>query len=235
MGRTRWFAFDRPRCASWQLAQRAARVALKGKTTLIEKPGKLQPALVGGLITGILSSIPVIDAGNLCCCLWVLLGGAIAARMLVKRSPYLPITTGDGAEAGALAGVVSAGIVLVIGVPLGLLLNSSNTESLRQIADSIGNPAFREATLQVTDMMRDHALLFALLSWFIRSIIMIAFATVGGMIGVAMFEKRKGQQPPPPPPPPDFGGPGYAPPGPPPGGPPPPAQSPYEQGPTPSF
>lgn len=210
-------------------------VAVEGKTTLIEKPRKLQPALVGGLITGVLSSIPVIDAGNLCCCLWVLLGGAIAARMLVKRSPYLPITTGAGAEVGALAGVVSAGIVLVIGVPLGLLMSSTSTESLRQIADSIGNPAFREATLQVTDVMRDHGLLFALLSWFIRSIIMIAFATLGGMIGVAMFEKRKGQQPPPPPPPPDFGGPGYAPPGPPPGGPPPPAQTPYEQGPTPGF
>jgi hypothetical protein len=147
----------------------------------------------------------------------------------------LPITTGEAAEVGALAGVVSAGIVLVIGVPLGLLMSSASTESLRQIADSIGNPAFREATLQVTDMMRDHPLLFALLSWFIRSIIMIAFATLGGMIGVAMFEKRKGQQPPPPPLPPDFGGPGYAPPGPPPGGPPPPTQSPYEQGPTPSL
>jgi hypothetical protein len=211
-------------------------VAVEGKTTLIEKPGKVQPALVGGLITGLLSSIPVIDAGNLCCCLWVLLGGAIAARMLVKRSPYLPITTGEGAEVGALAGVVSAGIVLVIGVPIGLLLSSSNSESLRQIADSIGNPAFREATLEVTDMMRDHAFLFAFLSWFIRSIIMIAFATVGGMMGVAMFEKRKGQQPPPPPPPPNFAGPGYAPPGPPPGGPPPPpTQPPYEQGPPPSF
>lgn len=202
---------------------------------MIEKPSKLQPALVGGLITGVLSSIPVIDAGNLCCCLWVLLGGVIAARMLVKRSPYLPITTGEGAEVGALAGVVSAGIVLVIGVPIGLLLSSTSTESLNQIADSIGSPAFREATLQVADMMRDHPLLFALLSWFIRSIIMIAFATVGGMMGVAMFEKRKGQQPPSPPPAPDYGGPGYAPPGPPPGGPPPPpTQPPYEQGPTPS-
>jgi hypothetical protein len=212
------------------------RIAVEGKTTLIEKPGKVQPALVGGLITGLLSSIPVIDAGNLCCCLWVLLGGAIAARMLVKRSPYLPITTGEGAEVGALAGVVSAGIVLVIGVPIGLLMSSTTTESLRQITDSIGNPAFRDTTLQVADMMRDHPLLFALLSWFIRSIIMIAFATVGGMMGVAMFEKRKGQQPPPPPPPPNFAGPGYAPPGPPPGGPPPPPTQPtHGEGPPPSF
>jgi len=202
---------------------------------LTEKPNKLQPSLVGGLIAGLLSSIPLIDAGNLCCCLWVLLGGAVAARMLIKRSPYLPIATGEGAEVGALAGVVSAGINLVIGVPVGLLLSSSSSESLSQIADSAGNPAFREAVVQVTEMMRDHAFLFALLAWFVRSILYIAFATVGGMIGVAIFEKRKGQQPPSPPPSPAYGGPGYAPPGPPPGGPPPPSQSPYGQGPPPNY
>jgi hypothetical protein len=202
---------------------------------LIEKPGKLQPALAGGLIIGVLSSIPLISAGNLCCCLWVLLGGAIAARMLIKRSPYLPITTGEGAEVGALAGVVSAGVVLVIGVPLNLLLSGSNSESLSRIAESANEPAFRELILQGAAMMRDHAVLFALLAWFMTSILYIAFATVGGMIGVAIFEKRKDGQPPTPPSAPDYGGPGYAPPGPPPGGPPPPNQSPYGQGAPPSY
>ena len=202
---------------------------------MIEKPGKLQPALAGGLIIGVLSSIPLIKAGNLCCCVWVLLGGAIAARMLIKRSPYLPITTGEGAEVGALAGVVSAGVVLVIGVPLDLLLSGSNSQLLQQMADAAGDPAFRELMLQGAAMMRDHPILVALLTWFIQSILHIAFATVGGMIGVALFEKRKGQQPPSPPSAPDYGGPGYAPPGPPPGGPPPTGQSPYGQGPPPSY
>lgn len=191
---------------------------------MTEKPGKLQPALVGGLIIGLLSSIPLINAGNLCCCLWVLLGGAIAARMLIKRSPILPITTGEGAEVGALAGVVGSGIVLLIGVPLNLLLTGSNSESLRQMADAANDPALRELILQVAGMMRDHSFLFALLAWFMWSILYIAFATIGGMLGVAMFEKRKGQQPPFPPYAPDYGGPGYAAPGPPPDGPAPPGQ-----------
>ena len=202
---------------------------------MIEKPSKLQPALVGGLIIGVLSSIPLVNAGNLCCCLWVLLGGAIAARMLIKRSAYSPITTGEGAEVGALAGVVSAAVILVIGVPLNLLLRSSNTDSLRQIADAADNVAFREAMLQVTAMMQDHAVLFALCTWFVTSIIYVAFATMGGMIGVALFEKRKGSPPPFPPAAPEYGGPGFAPPGPPPGGPPPPGQSPQGQGPPPSY
>jgi hypothetical protein len=178
---------------------------------LTEKPGKLQPALVGGLIIGVLSSIPLISAGNLCCCLWVLLGGAVAARMIIKRSPFLPITTGEGAEVGALAGVVGSGIVLVIGVPLNLLLSGSNSESLRQMGEAADDPGLRELILQVAAMMRDHYFLFALLTWFISSILYIAFATVGGMVGVAMFEKRKGQQPPSPPPAPDYGVPGQPP------------------------
>lgn len=194
---------------------------------MIEKPNKLQPALFGGLIIGVLSSIPLVNAGNLCCCLWVLLGGAIAARMLIKRSAYLPVTTGEGAKVGAIAGVVSAGVILVVSVPLNLLLGSSNTQSLREIADATDNLAFREGMLQVTAMMQDHPVLFALCTWFVTSILYVAFASIGGMIGVAMFEKRKGQQPPAP----GYGGAGF----PPPGSPPPPGQAPYGQGPPPSY
>ena len=40
-----------------------------------------QPALVGGLVMGVLTALPIISAGNLCCCLWVLSGGAVAAYM----------------------------------------------------------------------------------------------------------------------------------------------------------
>ena len=199
---------------------------------MTEKPSKLQPALVGGLTIGVLSSIPLVSAGNLCCCLWVLLGGAIAARMMVKRSPHLPVTTGEGAEVGALAGLVSAGVILLIGVPLNLIFSDSNSESMRQFADSTDNPAIREAMLQVTSMMEEHVVLFALLTWFVTSIIYIAFATVGGLIGVALFEKRKGQQPPPQAP--NYGGPDSSPPGPPPGGPPLPGQF-HGQGPPPGY
>lgn len=199
---------------------------------MTEKPSKLQPALVGGLTIGVLSSIPLVSAGNLCCCLWVLLGGAIAARMMVKRSPHLPVTTGEGAEVGALAGLVSAGVILLIGVPLNLIFSDSNSESMRQFADSTDNPAIREAMLQVTSMMEEHVVLFALLTWFVTSIIYIAFATVGGMIGVALFEKRKGQQPPPQAP--NYGGPDSSTPGAPPGGPPLPGQF-HGQGPPPGY
>ena len=50
---------------------------------------------------GVLSALPIIAAGNLCCCLWVVSGGAIAAYLL-QQSQATPIEPGDGALVGLL-------------------------------------------------------------------------------------------------------------------------------------
>lgn len=169
---------------------------------MVQKPSKLQPALIGGLILGLLSSIPIIEILNLCCCLWVLIGGAVAARMLIGRSPAFPIHYGDGAVVGALAGVVGSIIRLVIGVPISLLLTNprENVEMIRQLPMPVDEAIIR----QVIDLMENQPVLFALLGWMIWAVISIGFATLGGVIGVALFEKRKGQTPSPPPPPAGF-------------------------------
>jgi len=198
---------------------------------MVEKPSKIQPALLGGLVLGLGSVIPGLSYGNLCCCGWALVAGAFAARLLIKRSPVLPIKGGDGAAAGALAGVVGSLINLVIGVPLTLLQWSTVVSQIEQRAESSPDPASREMMRQILTVMQEHPVLIGLGIWLIFAVVGIGVAAVGGVIGVAMFEKRKGQYPPdaqdaPPPPGAGFP-PGYAPPGPPPGGPPPPGQAPY--------
>lgn len=199
---------------------------------MIEKPSKIQPALVGGLVVGLLWSIPFLNLINFCCCLGVLAGGALAASMLIKRSPVLPVSTGDGAVVGALAGLVGAGVHLVLGVPISLLFDQAGVSMLRSIFEQVNDPQFRAA---MDEALRESEhqglaarLLAALFSWFVVSLISIGFSTLGGLIGVAMFEKRKGQQPPAP----GYGGTGFPPP---PGQPPPTSQAPYGQGPPPSY
>jgi hypothetical protein len=194
---------------------------------MLEKPNKMVPALVGGVILGILSSIPFVNLANCCLCLWVLIGGAVAAKMLISRSPVYPVQSGDGAIVGLLAGVVGSLVYLVIGLPLSLLFSQAGTSTaLEWLRGLSQDPAVRE---QIDEAMRRSAqrgslgqnVLQGLLSWIICSVIAIGFAALGGLIGVALFEKRKGGPPqgyPPPPqgyPPPP---PGY-PPQPPPGGP----------------
>ena len=56
---------------------------------------------------GVLSALPLINAGNVCCCLWVVSGGVVAAYVL-QQNQTAPITPGDGALVGLLAGLIGA-------------------------------------------------------------------------------------------------------------------------------
>lgn len=72
-------------------------------------PSKLNPALIGGVIMGTLSSIPIIAAGNCVCCMWIILGGLMAGYFYSKSlPPGVEFMPGDGALVGLLAGVFGA-------------------------------------------------------------------------------------------------------------------------------
>jgi len=66
------------------------------------------PALVGGVVAGILSGIPYV---NVCCCLFFIGGGAIAAWMLIGKIGKIELE--DGAIVGAISGVI-AGVIASI-------------------------------------------------------------------------------------------------------------------------
>lgn len=141
---------------------------------------KLKPALLGGLITGILSVIPFVSA---CCCIWAILGGLLACFLYVRSAPA-PVTTGEGAMVGALSGVVGAIIYLVIQLPLMFFFG------MAQMEEAVRRTGVE---LPVTGMA------LALLSIVIMMIILLVCSIIGGLIGVPIFEKRKGAIPPPPP------------------------------------
>ena len=73
----------------------------------------LQPALFGGLFIGVLSALPVIQAGN-CCCLWFTGGGVLAAYLAHQQDPRASIGLGRGALAGLLAGIAGAFVWLIV-------------------------------------------------------------------------------------------------------------------------
>lgn len=183
---------------------------------MIEKPSKTQPALLGGLVIGLLWSIPFVNLINLCCCIGVLGGGAFTAWLLIKRSPSLPVSAGDGAVVGMLAGLVGAGVYLILGVPIGLVFSQTGMSAIRSIFGSLNNPEVNRAMEEAIRSSENEGLgarvVGALVSWFIASVISIGFAAIGGLIGVSLFEKRKGQYPPQGPPP-GYPPPGYPPPG----------------------
>ena len=142
---------------------------------------KLKPALLGGLVVGLLSAIPFI---NYCCCIWSIGGGVLAAYLYIKSSPT-PVGMGDGAMVGGLAGVVGAVIYLIISLPLALLF---------------GTAAIEERFAQSGMQLPFSGMVLIFVSVIVGAILLVVLATLGGIIGVAIFEKRKGTGLGPPPP-----------------------------------
>ena len=164
---------------------------------------KLKPALVGGVLLGLLSVIPFVSALNLCCCLWAILGGMLASYLYVKNSPT-PVSTGDGAVLGALAGLIGALISIVLGIPINYAMGPTMRNMFLSLAERM-DP-------QQADMLRrqlelsGESIAGLIINAIILAVCLLFFSVIGGLIGVAIFEKRKGG--PMPPPPPATGGPG---------------------------
>ena len=83
---------------------------------------------------GVLSALPIISAGNVCCCLWVVSGGAIAAY-LFQQERAAPITPGDGALVGLLAGIAGAVVRSLVSIPIDLLAGPTERAMLQRFLD----------------------------------------------------------------------------------------------------
>jgi hypothetical protein len=177
--------------------------------------GILKPALIGGILLGILSALPVIQAFNCVCCAWVIGGGILAANLYVKSAPAA-VTLGSGAGLGLLTGSIGGMVYILFSIPMMLLRNAGAgiLEETRHSLSEIPNlpPAFRDA---IASMPTGGSAL-ALLMVFSALLFLVMFSVMGmlgGVLGVAIFEKRKisDRAPaaglpivlPPPPPPPD--------------------------------
>ena len=157
---------------------------------------KLKPALIGGVALGILSVIPFVGALNLCCCLWAILGGMLATNLYVKSSPT-PVNAGDGAIVGALAGIVGAVISFVLGVPIDYAMGPTMRNFFVKLVENV-DPQQADMIRRSMEASGD-AIAPIIIQGLIGSVLLFVFAIVGGLLGVPIFEKRKGGMPPPPP------------------------------------
>jgi hypothetical protein len=160
-----------------------------------------QPALVGGLIVGILSAIPGISVLNCCFCAWALIGGAVAAKMVINRTSR-PVKTGEGAQVGVMAGLIGAAIFLVVSIPIVLSGFAVDffLNLMESVAGSTGDPRLMEILQRAREQAATQGPLERLVSsipmLLVQAIILGGFTVLGGLLGVALFEKRRDQFPP---------------------------------------
>jgi len=178
----------------------------------------LKPALIGGVLLGILSSLPLINLFNCFCCAWVIAGGVLAAHLYVKDSPT-PVSLGGGVAVGLFTGIIGAIVTALFSIPLRLMTNKGGMnaiEQLRETLDQLPNmPAETRQMIESLFAQGNMGTAFFIVGLLFMLVLYSLFAMVGGTIGVAIFEKRKPgsgpqevppYQPPstlPPPPPPD--------------------------------
>ncbi len=97
----------------------------------------------------------------------------------------MPVKLGDGAIVGALAGVVGGIIYVVIYLPFSLLY---------------GMAVLQERLNQSGYQIPFSGTILVIIGSIVGAIALVVLSTLGGVIGTAIFEKRKGDGIAPPPP-----------------------------------
>ena len=154
---------------------------------------KLKPALIGGVVLGLLSALPFVGS---CCCLWALLGGMLASYLYVKNSP-IPASAADGAVLGAITGVVGAVIFLVLGIPIAYAMGPTSKALMIKLLENVDprQAEMMRAQIEASSMAIGPMILQGL----VLAVVIFIFSVIGGLIGIPLFEKRKGGTPPSPP------------------------------------
>jgi len=160
-------------------------------------PAKLQPALLGGIFIGVLSGLPVV---SVCCCLWIISGGALAAYLMQQNHPA-PVSAGDGALVGLLAGVVSAFVFVLVTMLANALVGPAMEGVIEQLLEGPADlpPEARDVLERLRGVGVGGVVL--VVSFVFHLFLASVFATLGGLLGAVLFRKPSPPIAPPPLPP----------------------------------
>jgi hypothetical protein len=145
-----------------------------------------QPALLGGLFIGVLSSLPVVNTANVCCCLWVVAGGVLVTY-LQQQAKQEPIEVADAVLGGLIAGLIGAVITSLTTLAILTSTGAVWQDSIRVELEKAPTmtPEMREMIMNFITGRSLVLLLFAL------NLPMYAiFGMLGALLGVAIFRKK---------------------------------------------
>ena len=166
----------------------------------------MMPALLAGLLLGVLSSLPIVSAGNCCCGLWFVTAGVLAAWLMQQNQPF-PIALGDGALAGLLASVAGTVVWAILYIPMQAVTGVWQRQFTDRLLDSAGDlpPNFRE--ILENSQGPGHLVVGLMIGFLFMLVVGGAFTTLGGLLGALHVQERwatasQARRPPPFPPPP---------------------------------
>lgn len=154
-----------------------------------QRPGMFVPALIGGVIAGVLSGIPII---NCLCCLWIIGGGILAAYFLTKESKVV-LTAGDGTIVGIFTGIIAAIVDVIVDIPF----RAVNEKIVQGIMDRFSQyyediPSGWGSWMDGGDF--EGSIVWSILGLMVSVVIFSALGALGGIIGISIFGKKKSPQ-----------------------------------------
>jgi hypothetical protein len=155
-----------------------------------QRPGMFMPALIGGVVAGVLTAVPFLGCF---CCLWIIGGAMLATYLMAKNSP-ISLTPGDGAIVGIFAGIVGAVVDAIVSIPF----EAMNREVVQNFVEKFSQyledmPPGWQTWLDRAGARPSPA--FFLLGLVISAAVFSALGALGGVIGAALFGKKKSLPP----------------------------------------
>ena len=154
--------------------------------------------VIGGLFIGVLSGMPWLQAGNCCCCMWVILGGLLSGYLLCRWASY-PVSEGEGALVGLLSGAIGA---VVWDVLLALYWAVAGTTQVQQAFEQIRHrqdmplPPGSEEMFQKMAELLTNPILLGCVFLIVFLMICCTLAPAGGFLAVTIWGKRPRPAPP---------------------------------------
>jgi hypothetical protein len=164
----------------------------------------LMPAFYGGIIMAVISAVPGLNLLNCLCCAGVLVGGFMAVFFYKKElMPDMPpMTSSDGLQLGALAGVFGGVLGSLASIIIMQLAGNIGGEMILKFMEGFHDKMPPEAWDNMVESIREGRV--SPLHMFFGVVIDVIFGLLGGLIGYSILkpkQEKMNMQPPVPPPP----------------------------------
>jgi hypothetical protein len=175
---------------------------------MFEKPNKIRPAILGGVLIGTISGLPGLNLINCCCCAGVMLGGMLAVYLYRQEftSGMPPMESSDALILGIIAGIAGALVGTILGSVILLIFGPLEAKLLRQAWERLvvrleqggGMPpgSVEDLRAKMDQSMEEAKSIGGILRSLIFSLILYPiFSMLGGLIGYGFFGRKKSVPP----------------------------------------
>jgi len=179
----------------------------------MQRPDLLRPTLIPGLLFGLVSAIPILGAGNCCCCLYLWACGWMAAFLHIREIRRRGSTAliSDGAMAGLVAGLFAGFTAWVVSTLVDVLMGDQRREMLEQVLDQMrssanASPEGMRVMEQVIAWLMDPGIGTRIFLLLVALFLFALISTLAGTLTAALMSRGPSPTAPPPAPPGWVGG-----------------------------